>query len=126
MAFRCVLIWSILRFGSACLGQGLRIPTHIHDLAKGAAPGLTVSSSQSLCHNGRLYDNIDAAAEVVHRIIADHAVAGRPPVVEVDPAGLVGRSIPADDADGDQATVVAPHSRRRLVFRLVARVRRAA
>lgn len=65
MAFRCVLLWSILSFGSACLGQGLRISTHIYDLEKGAPPGLMVGSSLSLCHNGRIYDYIDAADEVV-------------------------------------------------------------
>ena len=70
MAFRCVLLWSILSFGSACLGQGLRISTHIYDLEKGAPPGLMVSSSLSLCHNGRIYDYIDDPQQY-SRIIHD-------------------------------------------------------
>ena len=65
MAFRCVLLWSIANLWSACFGQGLRISTHVYDLEKAAAPGQMVSSSLSLCHNGRIYDYIDAADEVV-------------------------------------------------------------
>ena len=65
MAFRCIVFWSIVCLGSVCFGQGLRISTHVYDLEKAAAPGQMVSSSLSLCHNGRIYDYVDAADEVV-------------------------------------------------------------
>ena len=65
MALRGILFWSILFLSSACFGQGLRISTHVYDLEKGTGPGQMVSSSLSLCHNGRIYDYVDAADEVV-------------------------------------------------------------
>jgi len=65
MALRCILLGSILSLGSLCSAQGLRISTHVYDLEKSAAPGQMVSSSLSLCHNGRIYDYVDAADEVV-------------------------------------------------------------
>ncbi|MEJ7595149.1 MAG: hypothetical protein WKF77_26800 [Planctomycetaceae bacterium] len=65
MAFRFILLWSILSLGSVCCGQGLRISTHVYDLEKAAAPGEMLSSSLSLCHNGRIYDYVNAADEVV-------------------------------------------------------------
>ena len=65
MAFRCILLLSILSPGSVCFGQGLRISTHVYDLEKAAAPGEMLSSSLSLCHNGRIYDYVNAADEVV-------------------------------------------------------------
>lgn len=70
MLLRGTLFWSILWassvfFCTVSLGQGLRISTHVYDLEKAAAPGQMVSSSLSLCHNGRIYDYMDAADEVV-------------------------------------------------------------
>jgi len=65
MLLRGILFWSILCVSSVSFGQGLRISTHVYDLEKAAAPGQMVSSSLSLCHNGRIYDYVDAADEVV-------------------------------------------------------------
>ena len=65
MAFRCILLWSMLSLGTVCFGQGLRISTHVYDLEHTPAPGQMVSSSLSLCHNGQIYDYVDAADEVV-------------------------------------------------------------
>ena len=67
---RGILFWSILYaccafFSTASFGQGLRISTHVYDIEKAAVPGKMVSSSLSLCHNGRVYDYVDAADEVV-------------------------------------------------------------
>lgn len=55
-------IWS----ASAC-GQGLRVSTHVYDLTSVSPAGRPeiVSSSLSLFHNGRVYDYMDAADEVV-------------------------------------------------------------
>ncbi len=49
------------------LAQGLRISTHVYDIAKADSRTATqiVSSSLSLMHNGRVYDYVDAADEVV-------------------------------------------------------------
>ncbi|MDA1230696.1 MAG: hypothetical protein O2856_07980 [Planctomycetota bacterium] len=65
MAFRGILFCVVLNLSSVCFGQGLRISTHVYDLEKTASPGQMVSSSLSLCHNGRIYDYVDAADEVV-------------------------------------------------------------
>jgi hypothetical protein len=65
MALRGILFWSILSLCSVGFGQGLRISTHVYDLEKTPAHGKMVSSSLSLCHNGRIYDYINAADEVV-------------------------------------------------------------
>ena len=65
MAFRGMLLWSIASLSSVCFGQGLRISTHVYDLENAPAPGEMLSSSLSLCHNGKIYDYVDAADEVV-------------------------------------------------------------
>jgi hypothetical protein len=65
MALRSILFGTILSLCSLSFGQGLRISTHVYDLEKTPAPGKMVSSSLSLCHNGRIYDYVDAADEVV-------------------------------------------------------------
>ena len=65
MALRGILFCSILSLCSVGFGQGLRISTHVYDLENAPAPGKMVSSSLSLCHNGRIYDYVDAADEVV-------------------------------------------------------------
>ncbi len=65
MALRGILFWSILSLCSVSFGQGLRISTQVYDLENAPAPGKIVSSSLSLCHNGRIYDYVDAADEVV-------------------------------------------------------------
>ncbi len=50
---------------SAAPAQGLRISTHVHDLEKTVPAEQLLSSSLTLCHNGRIYDYVDAADEVV-------------------------------------------------------------
>jgi len=50
---------------SAGLAQGLRISTHVYDLEKTVPAEQMLSSSLTLCHNGRIYDYVDAADEVV-------------------------------------------------------------
>ena len=65
MALRGILFGFILCLSSVSFGQGLRISTHVYDLEQAPAPGKMVSSSLSLCHNGRIYDYVDAADEVV-------------------------------------------------------------
>ena len=65
MALRGILFWSIMCLSSVCFGQGLRISTHVYDLEKSSRSNQMVSSSLSLCHNGRIYDYVDAADEVV-------------------------------------------------------------
>jgi len=65
MVFRGILLCSILNLCSPGFGQGLRISTHVYDMEKTPAPGKMVSSSLSLIHNGRIYDYVDAANEVL-------------------------------------------------------------
>lgn len=57
----------IVTLGSTSFAQGLRISTHVYDISKAdvRTPAQIVSSSLSLCHNGRVYDYVDAADEVV-------------------------------------------------------------
>ena len=70
MAFRCWLLLTLMFAGtscfpSACIAQGLRISTHVYDLEKTVPAEQIVSSSLTLCQNGRVYDYVDAADEVV-------------------------------------------------------------
>lgn len=56
-----------LSTGTLARAQGLQVSTQVYDISRGesqtAAP--VVSSSLSLMHNGRVYDYVDAADEVV-------------------------------------------------------------
>ena len=64
---RGMLIAALLTISSTGFAQGLRISTHVYDIAKtdSRTPAQIVSSSLSLMHNGRVYDYVDAADEVV-------------------------------------------------------------
>ena len=50
-----------------CVAQGLRISTHVYDVSKSDSrtAAQIVNSSLTLCHNGRVYDSVDSADEVV-------------------------------------------------------------
>lgn len=70
MAFRSGLLLTLVFVGMhfqapECIAQGLRISTQVFDLDKKAPAEQMVSSSLTLCHNGRMYDYVDAADEVV-------------------------------------------------------------
>lgn len=67
MLLRCFVVAAVLASGSISPAQGLRISTHIYDIsaAAGQSSAQMISSSLSLCHNGRVYDYVDAADEVV-------------------------------------------------------------
>lgn len=53
--------------GSMCSAQGLRISTQVFDAteAGGDSRGQLISSSLTLCHNGRVYDYVSSADELV-------------------------------------------------------------
>lgn len=67
MMLRCLIVSAVLAIGSNSPAQGLRISTHVYDIsaADSRPPAQMISSSLSLCHNGRVYDYVDAADEVV-------------------------------------------------------------
>jgi len=67
MMVRCLVIAVLLAVSPSSLAQGLRISTHIYDISEADSrpPAKMISSSLSLCHNGRVYDYVDAADEVV-------------------------------------------------------------
>ena len=67
MMLRFLVVAVVLAVGSNSPAQGLRISTHIYDISTSAGrpPAQMISSSLSLCHNGRVYDYVDAADEVV-------------------------------------------------------------
>lgn len=67
MMLRGFLFAAILVISSHVYAQGLRISTHVYDISKsdGRTPSQIVSSSLSLMHNGRVYDYVDSAEEVV-------------------------------------------------------------
>ncbi len=67
MVLRGILIAILLAVGSNCFAQGLRISTHVYDIAKtdGRTPSQIVGSSLSLIHNGRVYDYVTSADEVI-------------------------------------------------------------
>jgi hypothetical protein len=58
---------AVLTNSAVCTAQGLRISTHIYDISNsaGRTPSQIVSSSLSLIHNGRVYDYVQSADEVV-------------------------------------------------------------
>jgi hypothetical protein len=65
---RCgILIAVLVIVSSTCLAQGMRISTHVYDIAKADSRSASqiVSSSLTLMHNGRVYDYVDAADEAV-------------------------------------------------------------
>jgi hypothetical protein len=53
--------------GVPVMAQGLRISTHVYDISRvdSRTPAQIVSSSLSLIHNGRVYDSVNSADEVV-------------------------------------------------------------
>lgn len=61
------LFAALIVVSSTCLAQGMRISTHVYDIAKAdsRAASQIVSSSLTLMHNGRVYDYVDAADEAV-------------------------------------------------------------
>ncbi len=67
MWIRAVFVIITGLHSASVLGQGMRVSTNVYDLANRSANGREqiVSSSLSLFHNGRVYDYIDAADEVV-------------------------------------------------------------
>lgn len=67
MMVQCLVIAALMTLGSTGSAQGLRVSTHIDDISKADSrtPSQIISSSLSLCHNGRIYDYVDAADEVV-------------------------------------------------------------
>lgn len=67
MLVALVFVSGLCNAGSSCIAQGLRISTHVYDIAKADSRSASqiVSSSLSLLHNGRVYDYVDAADEVV-------------------------------------------------------------
>ncbi len=62
----CVAV-ALMCVSSSLSAQGLRISTQVFEVARTDRPGpdRNISSSLSLCHNGRVYDYVDAADEVV-------------------------------------------------------------
>lgn len=66
LSMLCVL-WLAVCEPSLCVAQGLRISTQVFDA--GAAGdderGQLISSSLTLCHNGRVYDYVSSADELV-------------------------------------------------------------
>jgi hypothetical protein len=61
-----ILACGILLLTSVACGQGLRISTRVSDLTESdRGVNAVVSRSLSLCHNGRVYDYMDAVNEVV-------------------------------------------------------------
>lgn len=67
MIFTALIIAGLIPVHSAVYAQGLRISTHVYDIAKADSrtPSQIVSSSLSLMHNGRVYDYVDSADEVL-------------------------------------------------------------
>lgn len=65
--FRTVLFSAIMVVSTTSFAQGLRISTHVYDISKAETrtPAQIVSSSLSLVHNGRVYDYVDSADEVI-------------------------------------------------------------
>jgi hypothetical protein len=62
----CAAFLTVLS-GSLCSAQGLRISTQVFDAANadGEGRGQLISSSLTLCHNGRVYDYVSSADELV-------------------------------------------------------------
>lgn len=60
----CVMLFLV---PAAAPAQGLRVSTHVYDMTSPTRDGreAIVSSSLSLFHNGRVYDYVDSADEVV-------------------------------------------------------------
>ena len=67
MFLRCCVTVVVMMVSSSLPAQGLKISTHVFEVTRTDSPGpdRIISSSLSLCHNGRVYDSIDAADEVV-------------------------------------------------------------
>lgn len=64
MLWRILLVLLFLASSGSVSAQGLKISTQIYDLS-GDESGQVLSSSLSLCHNGRVYDYVDTVQEVV-------------------------------------------------------------
>ena len=64
---RTVVFSAVMAVCSTSFAQGLRISTHVYDVSKSETrtPTQIVSSSLSLIHNGRIYDYVDSADEVI-------------------------------------------------------------
>jgi hypothetical protein len=62
-----VFVCVVLTQGVPAMAQGLRISTHVYDISRvdSRTPAQIVSSSLSLLHNGRVYDSVNSADEVV-------------------------------------------------------------
>jgi len=64
-AFLCLLLFGLC--SSSAVGQGLRVSTVVYDAGRLNSSGQEpiLASSFSLFHNGRIYDYVEAAGEVV-------------------------------------------------------------
>jgi hypothetical protein len=67
---KSILLASLLlpaSFSTTALGQGLRVSTHVYDVAAEEATGrqVAIAGSLSLFHHGKVYDYVDSADEVV-------------------------------------------------------------
>lgn len=66
MILRGLFLSVLLMCSSDCFAQGMRVSTQIFDIAKvDRTPPQLISSSLSLMHNGRVYDYVDSADEVI-------------------------------------------------------------
>ena len=67
MFLRCCVAVVVMLVSLPLPAQGLKISTQVFEVAKtdGPGPDRIITSSLSLCHNGRVYDYVDAADEVV-------------------------------------------------------------
>ena len=67
MLCRCLSLIAVIWLSPVVTAQGLKVSTHVYEVAPSGAPGpdQVVSNSLSLFHNGRVYDFVDAADEVV-------------------------------------------------------------
>lgn len=63
----CLLVILAVVSPGVCLAQGMKISTQIYDISRmsGDGQGQVVSSSLTLCHNGRIYDYVSMADELV-------------------------------------------------------------
>jgi len=63
----CLLVLLAVVSPGVCVAQGMKISTQIYDISRmsGDGQGPVVSSSLTLCHNGRVYDYVSMADELV-------------------------------------------------------------
>jgi hypothetical protein len=67
VCIRCLVCMATLITSLNAMGQGMRVSTHVFDMLNPDANGreTVVSTSLSLFHNGRVYDYVDSADQVV-------------------------------------------------------------